>query len=198
MNFIKLKSRAKINLTLDVVRRRKDGYHELEMIMQTLQLYDSIYIRETDTGKIELKTNLCYLPVDEKNIAYKAAQIMMEKFNIEKGVYIQITKRIPVAAGLAGGSGNGAAVLKGMKELFGINISTEELMKIGEELGSDVPYCIMEGTAFATGRGEILKRLSPMANAYVVLAKPEAWVSTAFVYNNLNIPDINKHPDTKK
>ena len=198
MDYIKLKSRAKINLTLDVIEKREDGYHNLEMIMQMLSLHDSVYIKKIEKKKIVLKSNLTYLPSDDRNIAYKAARIMTEKFKINQGVYIELTKRIPVAAGLAGGSGNCAAVLKGMNEIFKLGLPLEQLMEIGAELGSDVPYCIMEGTALAKGRGEILTPLKACPKFYVVLAKPDIRVSTAAVYGSLALNKIEKHPDTKK
>ena len=198
MEYIKLKSRAKINLTLDVIGKREDNYHNLSMIMQTLSLHDSIYIKKIEKKRITLKSNLAYLPSDSRNIAYKAAQVMIDKFKIDQGVYIEITKRIPVAAGLAGGSGNCAAVLKGMNKLFELNLSLEELMEIGASIGSDVPYCIMEGTALAEGRGEVLTPIKECPDFYVVLAKPDARVSTASVYGNLVLEKIEKHPNTEK
>ena len=198
MEHIKLKSRAKINLTLDVVGKRADNYHNLSMIMQTLSLHDSIYIKKIEKRRITLKSNLAYLPSDSRNIAYKAAQVMIDKFKIDQGVYIEITKRIPVAAGLAGGSGNCAAVLKGMNELFELNLSLEELMEIGASIGSDVPYCIIEGTALAEGRGEVLTSIKECPDFYVVLAKPDTRVSTAAVYGNLVLEKIEKHPNTGK
>lgn len=197
MEYIKLKSRAKINLTLDVVAKREDGYHDLEMIMQTVSLYDSIFIKKAENDGIVVKTNLYYLPTDERNITYKAAKLIKEEFDIQQGVYIELTKRIPVAAGLAGGSGNCAAVIKGMNKLFDLNLSMERMMELGARLGSDVPYCLMEGTALAQGRGEILTALSPCPHFYVLLAKPDISVSTAQVYKNLKLEEVKSHPNTK-
>lgn len=196
MEYIKLKSRAKINLTLDVIAKREDGYHDLEMIMQTVGLYDSIFIKKTDKDEIVIKTNLHYLPTDERNITYKAAKLIKDEFGISKGVYIELTKRIPVAAGLAGGSGNGAAVIKGMNRLFDLDLSMKKMMELGEHLGSDVPYCLMEGTALAKGRGEILTQLNPCPHFYVLLAKPDISVSTASVYKNLDLKTVKEHPKT--
>lgn len=196
MEYIKLKSRAKINLTLDVISRRDDGYHDLEMIMQTVGLYDSIFIKKIDKDEIVIKTNLHYLPTDERNITYKAAKLIKDEFGIYDGVYIELIKRIPVAAGLAGGSGNGAAVIKGMNKLFELHLSMEKMMKLGEQLGSDVPYCLMEGTALAKGRGEILTQLEPCPQFYVLLAKPDISVSTASVYKNLDLKMVKEHPNT--
>ncbi|MGE4213956.1 MAG: 4-(cytidine 5'-diphospho)-2-C-methyl-D-erythritol kinase [Anaerotignaceae bacterium] len=197
MEYIKLKSRAKINLTLDVTAKRDDGYHDLEMIMQTVSLYDSIFIKKAEKDGIVIKTNLYYLPTDERNITYKAAKLIKEEFGIHEGVYIELTKRIPVAAGLAGGSGNCAAVIKGMNRLFGLNLSMQKMMELGARLGSDVPYCLMEGTALAQGRGEVLTRLAPCPHFYVLLAKPDISVSTAYVYTNLKLDRVKNHPDTK-
>lgn len=197
MEFVKLKSRAKINLTLDVISKREDGYHNLIMIMQTLSLYDSIFMKKLESDEIVVKTNLAYLPSDKNNIAYRAAELMKKEFGIKKGVFIDITKRIPVAAGLAGGSGNAAAVLKGMNTLFKLDLSEEKLMELGAGIGSDVPYCIMEGTALAEGRGEVLTRLKPCPHFYVVLAKPIAGVSTAYVFKNLDSGQVKEHPDTE-
>lgn len=197
MENIKLKSRAKINLTLDVTGKRDDGYHDLVMIMQTVNLYDSVFIKKIEKEGIFIKTNLYYLPTDERNITYKAAQLIMNEFNIRQGIYIELTKRIPVAAGLAGGSGNCAAIIKGMNRLFKLNLSMEKMMELGARLGSDVPYCLLEGTALAQGKGEILTPLAPCPHFYVVLAKPDLSVSTAHVYKNFKSGKVQRHPDTK-
>lgn len=197
MEYIKLKSRAKINLTLDVTAKRDDGYHDLEMIMQTVSLYDSIFIKKAEKDGIVVKTNLYYLPTDERNITFKAAKLIKEEFGIHQGVYIELTKRIPVAAGLAGGSGNCAAVIKGMNRLFNLNLSMDEMMELGARLGSDVPYCLMEGTALAQGRGEVLTPLAPCPHFYVLLSKPDISVSTAYVYKNLKLNEVKSHPNTK-
>ena len=140
MDTIRLKARAKINLGLDVVRRREDGYHEVRMVMQMLKLYDQIDIEKTETPGIRLTCNLSFLPTDERNIAYKAAKVMMEQFDIKQGVCIRIEKHIPVAAGMAGGSTDCAAVLYGMNKLFDLQLSQKKLREIGVKLGADVPY----------------------------------------------------------
>lgn len=197
MNSIMLKGRAKINLTLDVVGKRENGYHDLEMIMQTVNLHDTIYIRKTKVPGIRLKSNYSWLPTNEKNIAYRAAQLFFEESGIDGGVAIEITKRIPVAAGLAGGSTDAAATLVGLNRLYETHYSKEKLMEIGLKLGADVPFCIVRGTMLAEGIGEELTPLTPMPHTYVVLVKPPISVSTAVVYKNLDINSIKKHPETK-
>ena len=197
MNSIILKGRAKINLTLDVVGKRENGYHDLEMIMQTVNLYDTIYIRKTKVPGIRLKANYSWLPTNEKNIAYRAAQLFFEESGIDGGIAIEITKRIPVAAGLAGGSTDAAATLVGLNKLYETHYSREKLMEMGLKLGADVPFCIARGTMLAEGIGEELTPLTPMPQTYVVLVKPPISVSTAVVYKNLNINQIKKHPETK-
>ncbi|MDK2801703.1 MAG: 4-diphosphocytidyl-2-C-methyl-D-erythritol kinase [Clostridiales bacterium] len=197
MNNMEIKARAKINITLDVLNKREDGYHNVKMIMQTVDLYDTLYLEKIDQG-IEVKTNLRYLPVDEKNVAYKAAQLFFNTVNIkDTGIKINIHKKIPVAAGLAGGSTDAAAVLIAMNRMFNTGLSTEQLMEMGKQLGADVPYCIMGGTALAEGIGDILTLLPSMPTAIVVLAKPPISVSTAQVYGKLNVQNITTHPDTE-
>lgn len=196
MNSIILKGRAKINLTLDVVGKRENGYHDLEMIMQTVNLYDTIYIRKTKVPGIRLKANYSWLPTNEKNIAYRAAQLFFEESRIDGGIAVEITKRIPVAAGLAGGSTDAAATLVGLNRLYETHYSKEKLMEMGLKLGADVPFCIARGTMLAEGIGEELTPLTPMPHTYVVLVKPPISVSTAVVYKNLDINCIKKHPET--
>lgn len=196
MNYINVKARAKINLTLDVTGVRDDGYHDLKMIMQTIELYDKVYVKAIEKPYIKIKSNFEWLPTDERNLAYKAADILRKRYGIKKGVFIELTKSIPVAAGLAGGSADCAAVLYGMNVLFGLDINRTELMKIALELGSDVPYCLMRGTALAEGRGEILTRLSPCPKSWVVLAKPPVGMSTASVYKAIDAIGTYEHPDT--
>lgn len=193
---VKVKSRAKINLTLDVLYRREDGFHELEMVMQSLKLYDSIAVQKTAQAGVFLQTDVPFLPTDERNLAYRAARKMQEAFALPGGVQICLTKRIPVAAGLAGGSGNAAAVLAAMNELYELNLSLQELMKLGLTLGSDVPYCLFGKTALAKGRGEILEELPDCPHFYVVLAKPDFGVSTGAVFRALQAEKIGRHPDT--
>lgn len=195
MNQIDIMSYAKINLTLDVLRKREDGYHELKMIMHTVSLFDSINIRKSESG-ISLKTNLKYLPTDKRNIAYAAAQLFLEKSGITDGVTINIKKTIPVAAGLAGGSSNAAAVLVGLNRMYDGIFNEAELCKMGELLGSDVPFCIAGGCALCEGRGEILTPLPDLASATFLIAKPPVRVSTADVYSNLKADRLSEHPDT--
>lgn len=195
MKEIRLKALAKINLGLDVVRKREDGYHEVRMIMQTVRLYDQIEIHQTDKPGIRVRTNLSYLPVNENNLVYKAAKLLMDEFGIEKGVSIRLKKVIPVAAGMAGGSSDAAAVLVGINRMFQLNLTKQELMERGVKIGADVPYCVMRGTALAEGIGERLTKLPPVPGCYVVIAKPDAHVSTKFVYTNLHANELKFHPD---
>lgn len=195
MKEVKLRALAKINLGLDVVRKREDGYHEVRMLMQTIKMYDKINIRLTDKSGIAIKTNLYYLPVNEDNLAYKAAKLLMDEFQIKDGISIQLKKYIPVAAGMAGGSSNAAAVLVGINRLFKLGLTKRELMERSVVLGADVPYCIMRGTALAEGIGEILTPLTPMPNCHILIAKPGIHVSTKFVYGNLKANELKKHPD---
>ena len=197
MNKIQLKALAKINLGLDVLRRREDGYHEVKMIMQTIGLHDDLEIRKTKTPGIQVKTNLYYLPTNENNLVYKAAKLLMDEFQIQDGVSIQLKKRIPVAAGMAGGSSDGAAVLWGINQMYGLGLSMQALMERGVRLGADVPYCIQRGTALAEGIGEKLSVLPPMPKCTILIAKPGISVSTKFVYENLHANDLKpeQHPD---
>lgn len=197
MDKIQLKALAKINLGLDVLRRREDGYHEVKMIMQTIGLHDDLEIRKTKTSGIQVKTNLYYLPTNENNLVYKAAKLLMDEFQIQDGVSIQLKKRIPVAAGMAGGSSDGAAVLWGINQMYGLGLSMQALMERGVRLGADVPYCIQRGTALAEGIGEKLSVLPPMPKCTILIAKPGISVSTKFVYENLHANDLKpeQHPD---
>lgn len=196
---IKLRARAKINLSLDVIGKRPDGYHDLCMVMQTLALYDGVYIKKIEKPVVRLKTNLNWLPTDQRNLASRAAMLLREKFQIPEGVFILLEKRIPVAAGLAGGSADCAAVLVGMNRLFQLGLTQKQLMEIGLTLGSDIPYCIMRGTALAQGRGEQLKRIQPPCPPFfVTLVKLPVNVSTAYVYQHLQLHSIEKRPDTEK
>lgn len=194
-NDISLKALAKINLGLDVVRRREDGYHEVRMIMQTIQLYDRLDIKRTQEPGIQIQTNLSFLPVNENNLIYKAAKLLMDEFSITDGVSVKLDKRIPVAAGMAGGSTDAAAVLIGVNRLFSLGLTKRQLMERGVQIGADVPYCIMRGTALAEGIGEALSPLPPMVKCPVLVAKPSISVSTKFVYQNLKLDDTTIHPD---
>lgn len=195
MDTISLKALAKINLGLDVVRRREDGYHEVRMVMQTIHLYDRLEMEKTATQGIELSTNLSYLPVNENNLVYRAGKLLMDEFGITEGIKVYLNKRIPIAAGMAGGSTDAAAMLYGMNELFELGLSREQLMERGVRIGADVPYCLMRGTALAEGIGEILTPLAPMVKCPVLIAKPAISVSTSFVYQNLKLDADTKHPD---
>lgn len=195
MDTIRLKARAKINLGLDVVRRRPDGYHEVRMVMQMLQLYDQICIEKIDEPGIRVKTNLAFLPTDERNIAYKAAKVLMEDFHITEGVQIDIVKHIPVAAGMAGGSTDCAAVLYGMNRLFRLGLCSEQLRAFGVKLGADVPYCLLRQTALSEGIGEILTPVAPLPDCPILIAKPSISVSTKYVYEHLRLDDKIVHPD---
>lgn len=192
---IVLKSYGKINLGLDVLRRREDGYHEVRMIMQTVGLYDVLTMKKRKDDKIEMTCNLSFLPTDERNLVYKAVKLIKDKYHIKDGVEINLSKRIPVAAGMAGGSSNCAAALKGMNQLFDLGLSIDELCEIGVTLGADVPYCIWGGTALSEGIGEKLSRVDAMPDCYILIAKPGISVSTAFVYKNLDLPALSKYPD---
>ena len=192
---ISLKALAKINLGLDVVRRREDGYHEVRMIMQTIHLYDRLDIKRTKESGIQIQTNLSFLPVNENNLIYKAAKLLMDEFSITDGVSVKLDKRIPVAAGMAGGSTDAAAMLFGMNRLFSLGLTKRQLMERGVQIGADVPYCIMRGTALAEGIGEDLSQLPQMVKCPVLIAKPSISVSTKFVYQNLKLDDTTVHPD---
>lgn len=195
MDTIRLKARAKINLGLDVVRRRKDGYHEVKMVMQMLRLYDQIDIEKTQESGIFVRSNLSFLPTDERNIAYKAAKVMIDQFGLEQGVIIRIEKHIPVAAGMAGGSTDCAAVLYGMNKLFGLRLNQKKLRELGVKLGADVPYCLMRQTALSEGIGEILTPISPLQDCPILIAKPSVSVSTRHVYEHLKLDEQTRHPD---
>ncbi len=195
MDSISLKALAKINLGLDVVRRREDGYHEVRMIMQTIHLYDKLDITKTKEPGIAITSNLSYVPTNENNLVYKAGKLLMDEFQITEGVSVDLSKRIPVAAGMAGGSSDAAAMLYGMNRIFDLGLSQKELMKRGVRIGADVPYCLMRGTALAEGIGEKLTQLPPMVKCPVLIAKPQISVSTKFVYENLKLNENTIHPD---
>lgn len=195
MDKIKLKALGKINLGLDVLGRRPNGYHDVRMVMQTVYLYDQILLEKTDKEGISLETNLFYLPVNENNLAYRAAKMLIDEFAIKEGVHISLEKHIPVAAGMAGGSSNAAAALYGMNRLFQLGLTDQELMDRGVQLGADVPYCIMRGTVLAEGIGEKLTPLPAMPKCHVLLAKPPISVSTQKVYEKLDAQKVTKHPD---
>ena len=165
------------------------------MIMQTIHLYDRLDIKRTKESGIQIQTNLSFLPVNENNLIYKAAKLLMDEFSITDGVSVKLDKRIPVAAGMAGGSTDAAAMLFGMNRLFSLGLTKRQLMERGVQIGADVPYCIMRGTALAEGIGEALSPLAPMVKCPVLIAKPSISVSTKFVYQNLKLDDTTVHPD---
>lgn len=194
---LKLKAYGKINLALDVLRRREDGYHDVQMIMQTVGIYDQVELQLKQEPGITVETNLSYLPVNENNLVYQAANLLMKEFNVEQGLHISLRKFLPVAAGMAGGSSDAAAVLFGVNKMFQLGLSREELMDRGVKIGADVPYCILRGTALSEGIGEKLTPLPPMPQCQVVIAKPGISVSTKYVYENLHANELRpeQHPD---
>lgn len=194
MDKIERKAYAKVNLGLDVVRRLESGYHEVKMVMQSVSIFDTLILQKTEEG-IVLTADTCEVPCDQHNLIYKAAVLMKETCSIKEGVAIHLMKRIPVAAGMAGGSTDAAAVLCGMNELFSLNRPIEELMALGKNLGADVPYCIMGKTALACGIGEKLTKLPDMPDCFFLVAKPEISISTKYVYENLHVETLKKHPD---
>lgn len=192
---LQLKAYGKINLGLDVVRRREDGYHEVRMIMQTVKIYDKLTFRLLDEDVIRITTNLGFLPVNEDNLVYKAVKLLKNTYHIKKGMEIELFKCIPVAAGMAGGSSDCAAALVGAARLFGLHLSKKELMELGVKLGADVPYCILRGTALSEGIGEVLTSLPPIPDCHILIAKPPVSVSTKFVYEHLDAAGLKEHPD---
>ena len=189
------KAYAKINIGLDVLRRREDGYHELKMIMQTVDICDDLVFEKTKEQGIVIRTDREELPVDDDNLIYKAADLLFREKKITEGVKITLTKRIPIAAGMAGGSSDAAATMHGLNELFGMGYSTQELQKLGVKLGADIPYCLVGGTMLSEGIGEILTPLPAPPDCFLVVAKPDINVSTAFVYGNLHADRLTYHPD---
>ena len=195
MRELQLRAYGKINLGLDVVRKREDGYHELRMIMQTVGLYDELKMKVIPEDEIRLSVNLSFLPTNENNLICKAIAMLKQEFGIQEGIEARLEKRIPVAAGMAGGSSDAAAALVGMNRLFRLGLSKKQLMEYGVRLGADVPYCVMRGTALSEGIGEILTPLPPMPSCYILLAKPGSSVSTKYVYQNLKANELTDHPD---
>lgn len=192
---MKLKAMAKINLGLDVVGKREDGYHEVRMIMQTVQLHDELILTEIPEPGIRMTTNLPYVPVNSNNLAYRAADLLMQEFHISQGLEIRLTKRIPVAAGMAGGSSDAAAAFVGVNRIFRLGLSKRELMERAVQIGADVPYCLLRGTALAEGIGERLTPLPPMPACHILIGKPGVSLSTRYVYGNLRADEITDHPD---
>lgn len=195
-----LSANAKINLTLDILGTREDGYHEVAMIMQEISLHDTLSMGKINQGislTIVIEGQQGTLPADESNLCWKAAALVQKEYNLQEGVEIHLTKRIPMAAGLAGGSADAAAVLKGMNHLFRLGMTEARLCELGARLGSDIPFCIMGGTMLATGRGEVLTRLPSFPRLSVVLAKPPVGVSTAWAYKTYDAGYDGPHPDNE-
>lgn len=192
---MRLQAFAKINLGLDVLGKREDGYHEVRMIMQTIRMYDQLVMRKSVEPGIHLTTNKKYIPVDENNLVWRAAKLMMDTCGIIEGVSIHLHKVIPVAAGMAGGSSDAAATLVGMNRLFHCGLSKEKLMELGVQIGADVPYCVLRGTALAEGIGEKLTVLPPMPDCWILIGKPGISVSTKYVYTTLDLNTDTVHPD---
>ena len=192
---MRLRAMAKINLGLDILGKRDDGYHEVRMLMQTIQMYDLLDIRRKSSPGITLTTNLLYVPSDERNLVYKAAKLLMDEFAIQEGISMKLTKSIPVAAGMAGGSSDAAAAFVGVNKMFHLGLSEQELMERAVQIGADVPYCIMRGTALAEGIGEKLTRLPQLPKCYILVGKPAVNVSTKLAYENLDLQNMGAHPD---
>jgi len=197
MTEIKEKAYAKLNISLDVTRKREDGYHDMVMVMQTISLSDQLVITLNDSGKINAETNMHFIPGDERNLAVKAAMQYLEAIGESgQGVHIKIDKSIPVGAGMAGGSSNAAAVLRGLNRIYGDRLSRRELETIACNVGSDVPFCVAGGTSLAKGRGEILSDIKPMPDCIFVVCKPEFSVSTPELFRKLDSAPMRRHPDT--
>lgn len=191
------KAPAKINLSLDILGKREDGFHEVEMIMTTIDLSDRIELHPLDDDDIKVSLESRFVPNDERNLAYKAAKLIKETYHIKKGIHIKMTKNIPVSAGLGGGSSDAAAVLRGLNKLWSIGITTENLADLGLAIGSDVPFCVINSTALVKGRGEIIQKLPPPPPCWIVLAKPDLGVSTRTIFQKISIEKI-EHPNTSE
>ncbi len=194
-DYVEKKAYAKINLGLDVLRRREDGYHEVKMIMQTVDIWDRLTFAISSEPEIELAVGGAPLPAGRDNLIYRAAELIKNEKKIDRGIKITLEKNIPVAAGMAGGSTDAAAVFHGFNELFDLSMSLEEMKKLGVRIGADVPYCIMGGTALSEGIGELLTQLPAPPECVLAVAKPDIDVSTKFVYENLHADRLERHPD---
>lgn len=192
---MRLRALAKINLGLDILGKREDGYHEVRMIMQTIQMYDVLDMKRVKKSGISLSVNYPYIPNDERNLVYKAAKLLMDEFQIKEGVEIRLEKFIPVAAGMAGGSSDAAAALVGMNRLFKLGLSERDLMERAVNIGADVPYCVMRGTALAEGIGEKLTRITQVPECFVLIGKPGVNVSTKTAYESLQLDKLSYRPD---
>jgi len=193
-----MKAHAKINLSLDILGKRSDGYHDMRSVMQTLHLHDDLTIKKIHKQKFKLVCNLNWLPVDSDNLVHKAATILIKNFNIESGIFIELNKKIPVAAGLAGGSSDCAATLLGIRKLFKLPISDAELSSIGKTLGADVPYCMTGGTVLAEGLGDQITKLPHHPQTLVVLAKPPISLSTSTVFKKFKLENVTERPNIEK
>lgn len=198
MNTIIKRAYGKLNLSLDIVGKREDGYHLVCMVMQTVDLYDELTIQKTDKPGIQLTTDRPDLPTNEDNLIYKAAKLLFDEFQIKGGVSIHLKKQIPIAAGMAGGSADCAATLLGINTLFDLKLTEQDLQKRAVTMGADIPYCIMGGTALSEGIGEVLTPISPVPDCHVLLVKPNIDISTKWVYQTLRWNTLTSHPDTKK
>lgn len=192
---MRLRAYAKINLGLDILGKRPDGYHEVKMIMQTIQMYDLLEIKKKKTPGICLTSNVPYAPADERNLAYKAAKLLMDECGVQEGLSIKLEKFIPVAAGMAGGSSDAAAAMVGVNRLFQLGFTDKELMERSVQIGADVPYCILRGTALAEGIGERLTPLPSLPKCYILIGKPAVSVSTRMAYESLDLAAVLEHPD---
>ncbi len=195
MDRVVTKAYAKINLGLDVLRKRPDGYHDVKMVMQTVDLYDVLLVSKKADDSISISTQNDELPVNEDNLIYKAAKLMKDTYDIKEGVHVELVKNIPIAAGMAGGSTDAAGVMRAMNKLFELNVPYKELELHAKKIGADVPYCIQGGTVLAEGIGELLTDLPDAPQCILLIAKPEVAVSTKYVYENLNLPTVTNHPD---
>lgn len=195
MDRVVTKAYAKINLGLDVLRRRPDGYHEVKMIMQTVDLYDVLLVAKKEEDTITISTQNEDLPVNEDNLIYKAVKLMKEVYGFPGGIHVELVKNIPIAAGMAGGSTDAAAAMRAINTLFELNRPLKELESHAVKIGADVPYCIQGGTVLSEGIGELLTDLPDAPQCILLIAKPDIMVSTKYVYENLNLPGITNHPD---
>lgn len=195
--YMELKAYAKINLSIDVIDEREDGYHEVSMIMQSIELHDILKFKKSDRG-IRIYCSSPYVPCDKRNIVFKALELVRKKYNISSGMEIQIEKRIPVAAGLGGGSSDAASAIIAANKIWNLELSNAEMMDLGGMVGADVPFCIKGGTALARGIGEKITELPSIGRIYIVLAKPPVSVSTREIYNSLKMDEIVIRPDTQK
>lgn len=200
MGEIELRAHGKINLSLDVLGRRNDGYHEVKMIMHTVALHDGIFIKKERERGIRMECNLPSLPTNEENLMVRAAKAIMDEFSIEEGLSLRLMKRLPVAAGMAGGSADAAAVFHGMNQLFHLNLSTEELEKRAVKFGADIPFCLHKGCYLSEGIGEKLCKLPSLPPCTILLVKPAFSLSTKLIYENLHLENITdaEHPDVDR